>query len=160
MQVTLCRCPLSKGATVYTPSAQFLFRVWALMYTCHHQHKGGSELPLLLWAVVESEGRDRRCGEVGMLCSAQVGWRRPESFSYPFLLHSLSLQSLKCYVVSFACIGVDYQSSSLLAMFLQLRQHCAPAHSNLASRYDITITDSSTGNWDSRSKDSNTWILL
>ena len=90
MQVTLWRWPLSRGATVYTPTAQFLFRVWALMYTCHQWHTGGSPLPLVTGEVVGREGREG-CGEVGV-SAAQGGRLRSDNLSYLFLIHSLILQ--------------------------------------------------------------------
>lgn len=72
MEVTLCLCPLRRGAAVYTPRAQFLWRVWASAYTLHHLHIGDSRPP----EEEEGEGREGkvwRGGEVGLLFSAQDG---------------------------------------------------------------------------------------
>ena len=64
-------------------------------------------------------------------------------------IHLIQVTCNALYVYSSLLLWTEnlciYQSSSLLAMFLQLRQHCAPAHSSRASRQDITIMDSSAG---------------
>lgn len=86
MQVTLCLCPRSRGATLYTPRDQCLPRVWAFMYTCLHL-QGGVRTGLLRG---KSGGTLWR-GEVGLLCSVQAGGLRLEYFIKPFLLQSSNL---------------------------------------------------------------------
>ena len=61
---------------MYTPRAQFLWRVWASAYTLHHLHIGDSRPPEEEEEEEEGVGREGKVwwgGEVGLLFSAQDG---------------------------------------------------------------------------------------